>query len=618
MYVLGTAGHVDHGKSALIRALTGTDPDRLREEKERGMTIDLGFAWMTLPGGREVSIVDVPGHERFISNMLAGVGGIDVALLVIAADEGVMPQTREHLAILDLIGVSSGIVVITKKDLVDKEWLELVFADAANVIKGTTLSRAPIVAVSAVTGEGLAELTQTIEKVLDTTPPKKDLGRPRLPVDRIFTIAGFGTVVTGTLIDGRFSLGQEVEIVPSGQRARIRGLQSHKKKVETAHPGNRVAINLTGVSTEQIERGQVVTTPGWLRPTSAMDARMRLLASVKSPLPHNAEIEFYSGSAEAPGVIRLLEKNDLPPGESTWVQIVTRKPVPVVKGDPFVVRSPNDTLGGGAIVQTHASRHRRFYEPTLRKLAALEKGSAEEIFLTVLRAGEPADLESLTPRTNLNAGEVEAVVQKLISEKQIFQLAGKGGRAVLISAGGYGQKKDQAIEAARNYHQQFPLRHGIPKEELRSRLKTAPQPFLGLLNLLIQDSVLVEEGAAVRLPSFQPALTREQEQSVEKFLQTLVENPYSPPSENLPGEEVLGYLQEQGKVVRVSADVVFSKAAFDEMVKRTIEEIRTRGKITLAEVRDVFQTSRKYAMALLEYLDEKKITRRVGDERFLK
>ncbi len=618
MYVLGTAGHVDHGKSALIKALTGTDPDRLREEKERGMTIDLGFSWLKLPSGREVSIVDVPGHERFISNMLAGVGGIDVALLVIAADEGPMPQTREHLAILDLIGVSSGIVVITKKDLVDKEWLELVEMEAAGLIKGTTLAGAPIVTASAVTREGLDGLLTTIDRVLDSTSPKKDLGRPRLSIDRIFTISGFGTVVTGTLIDGSISVGQEIEVAPSGLKARIRGLESHKKKVEKAVPGSRVAVNLSGVATEQLERGQVVTTPGWLRPTTAVDAKLRLLASLKSPLSHNVEVAFYAGAAEAIGTLRLLETNELAPGGTGWAQIVLKKPVAVVKGDPFVIRSPNETLGGGKIIETHAVRHRRFYEPTLNKLAALDKGSPEEVFLTVLQAGEPVELEGILTRTNLEPAEIEGVVERLIASGRLFVLSGKGRKAVLLSAPGYERKKSAALEAATNYHNQFPLRPAMPREELRSRLKIPPQPFLGFLGLLLRDGSLVEAGGGVRLASFRPRLTGEQEKAISQFLELLARSPYSPPSDSLPGEEVLSFLVEEGKVVRVAPDVVFAKAAYEDMVNRTVAEIKARGKITVAEVRDIFQTSRKYAVALVEHLDEAKITRRVGDERFLR
>ncbi len=315
MYVLGTAGHIDHGKSLLVKALTGIDPDRLREEKERGMTIELGFAWLKLPSGREVSIVDVPGHERFVRHMLAGVGGIDLALLIIAANEGVMPQTREHLAILDLIGVRRGIVVITKKDLVDDELLSLVRMEIEELIAPTTISGAPIVAVSALTGAGLPELISAIDKLLDATEPRPDLGRPRLPIDRIFTMAGSGTVVTGTLIDGSLSVGQEVEIVPSALKSRLRGLQTHKSKIDIAVPGNRVAANLVGVTTNQLQRGDVVTRPGWLLPADLLTVKLKLISYLKRPLRHGAEVSFHSLAAEAMAKVRLLEGDELRPGD---------------------------------------------------------------------------------------------------------------------------------------------------------------------------------------------------------------------------------------------------------------------------------------------------------------
>src|SRR6266542_3134206 len=314
MYTVGTAGHVDHGKSTLIEALTGIDPDRLREEKERGMTIDLGFAWLTLPSGREISIVDVPGHERFIKNMLAGVGGIDAALLVVAADEGVMPQTREHLDILTLLGIERGLVALTKKDLVDPEWLELVSDETAEALKTTSLASAKIVPVSALGGDGLPDLLSALDALLEQTAPKRDVGRPRLPVDRVFSLGGFGTVVTGTLLDGSLKLGQELEILPSGLKTRARGLQSHKEKVELAPPGRRVAINLGGVSTEEVQRGDVVAAPGALNATSAVDVRLRLLPDAPRPLANATSIGFHTGTAEAVGKVTLLDRDARKPG----------------------------------------------------------------------------------------------------------------------------------------------------------------------------------------------------------------------------------------------------------------------------------------------------------------
>ena len=313
MYVVGTAGHVDHGKSTLVEALTGIDPDRLAEEKERGLTIDLGFAWLRLPGGNEVSIVDVPGHERFVNNMLAGVGGIDLALLVVAADESVMPQTREHLAILDLLQIRRGLVAVTKRDLVDDDWLELVVADVEDVVRGTVLDGAPVVTVSATTREGLPQLVSTIEDLLDETPPKRDLGRPRLPIDRAFTISGFGTVVTGTLTDGNLAVGQQLELAVSGRSTRVRGLQSHRSKVEEAIPGVRVAANLTGVQAESISRGEVLTTPGWLKPSTAIDVHLRVIPDAPHPVRHNMFVTVHTGSSEAIARVRLLEEDAVRP-----------------------------------------------------------------------------------------------------------------------------------------------------------------------------------------------------------------------------------------------------------------------------------------------------------------
>ncbi|MCY3639204.1 MAG: selenocysteine-specific translation elongation factor, partial [Chloroflexi bacterium] len=311
MYVIGTAGHVDHGKSTLVEALTGIDPDRLREEKERGMTIDLGFAWLQLPSGNETSIVDVPGHERFVNNMLAGVGGIDLALLVVAADESVMPQTREHLAILDLLRVERGLVAVTKRDLVDEDWLELVIADVEDTLKGTMLESAAIYPVSAMTGEGLPELIAAIDAMLDDTPPKRDVGRPRLPIDRAFTISGFGTVVTGTLIDGKISTGQDVELVVAGKSTRIRGLQTHKKGQTEAQPGTRVAANIINISQDEVARGEVLTTEGWMRPTDAMDVRLRVIPDAPHALRHNMYITVHTGSSEVVGRLRLPERDVL-------------------------------------------------------------------------------------------------------------------------------------------------------------------------------------------------------------------------------------------------------------------------------------------------------------------
>ena len=419
MFVLGTAGHIDHGKSLLVQALTGIDPDRLREEKERGMTIELGFAWLKLPSGREVGIVDVPGHERFIKNMLAGVGGIDLALLIVAANEGVMPQTREHLSILDLIGVRRGIVAITKKDLVDADILSLVRMEVEELIKDTALSQSPVMAVSAVTGEGLPELVASIDKMLSLTEPRPDLGRPRLPIDRIFTMSGAGTVVTGTLIDGSLTVGQEVEIVPSGLKSRLRGLQTHKSKIETAAPGSRVAANLVGINTGELQRGDVVTIPGWLTPARMMTVKLNLISYLKRPLRHGTEVSFHTLAAETMAKVRLLEADELNPGDSTWAQLVLERPVAAIKGDRYIIRSPMETLGGGVIVEAQAKRLRRFRPEIIENLKAREGGTSEDAILALLEAKQPLELTALVTLSNLPAEKAQVAIESLIQEGKI-------------------------------------------------------------------------------------------------------------------------------------------------------------------------------------------------------
>ncbi len=617
MYVIGTAGHVDHGKSTLVHALTGIDPDRLPEEKARSMTIDLGFAWLRLPSGEEVSIVDVPGHERFVRNMLAGVGGIDIALLVIAADEGVMPQTREHLAILDLLQVKKGIVVITKKDLVDKEWLELVTADVTEVLKDTVLAGSTIVAVSGVTREGLPELVSTIQKTLVETPPKKDIGRPRLPIDRIFTISGFGTVVTGTLIDGTLTLGQEVEMVPGDLRARVRGLQTHRTRIEVAQPGSRVAANLSGVAPDDLRRGQVVTTPGWLRASLALDARLRTIKDIPHPLQHNSAVTFHTGTSESTARVRLLDTEQLQPGEECWVQIRLDDPIPVVKGDRFILRSSQGTLGGGEVVEPFAKRHQRFSASTLSRLAGLERGSPEDALLAALEAHEPCNLNTLVSLGNLSAETTRSALEALVQKRRVVAL-GENQGAVYYSAVGWERLTRRAREGLEAYHRQFPLRKGSPKEELRSRLGLNPQVFNLALSRLLSQGTLLEDGALVRLPSHQPRFSPQQQQAVSAYLRALESSRYSPPTDLPLDSELLNALVEQGRVVKVSEDVVFAASVYEEMVQRIVQETKARGKITVAEVRDLFGTSRKYALALMEHLDQQRITRRIGDERVLR
>ena len=615
MFVLGTAGHIDHGKSVLVHALTGIDPDRLSEEKARGMTIDLGFAWLKLPGGREVGIVDVPGHERFVKNMLAGVGGIDLALLVIAANESVMPQTREHLAILDLLAVPRGIAVITKKDLVDEEWLGLVRMEVEELLTPTVLTGSPIVVVSALTGEGLPELTATIDRMLDETPARKEAKRARMPIDRVFTMAGAGTVVTGTLLDGPLSVGDEVEVMPAGLKSRLRGLQTHRSRIETAEPGSRVAANLVAVTTSQLQRGDTLARPGWLKPTTMLSARLRLLDYVRRPLKHNARLSFYTGAAEAVARIRRLEGEQLKPGETAWVQLLLDRPVAALNGDHFIIRSTTDTYGGGRITDAHASRLRRFRPDVIDGLNIKEGGSTEEVVLALLDANRPTSPSAVSERSGLPRAEVASAIDSLIDQGEVVRI-GQQEDSTLFTWSGWQKLADRAAGLVRDYHGRFPTRPGIPRGELANKLvsKTHSQP---VLTALVGQGIVVEDGPNVRLPEHRVHLSRVQEDSMDQFLKSLKESPYNPPATLIPEPDVLSLLIEQREVVKVAEGVVFSTAAYDAMVERVTAHIGEQGKVSLAEVRDMFATSRRYAQGLLEYLDSKKVTRRVGDERVL-
>jgi len=620
MFVIGTAGHVDHGKSTLVQALTGIDPDRLREEKERGMTIDLGFAWLKLPNGVEISIVDVPGHERFIKNMLAGVGGVDVALLVVAADEGVMPQTREHLAILDLLGIQPGVVAITKADLVDADWLELVQADIAETLVGTTLEGSPLVACSAVTGEGLPELLAALEIGIGLATPRRDIGRPRLAIDRAFSIAGFGTVVTGTLIDGVLKAGQEVVIEPGGLRSRIRGLQSHKHKVEHAEPGSRAAVNLTGIATEELHRGMVLTTPQWIQPTTAVDVRVQTVRDLPRPLRHNSQATFHTGAAEVPAKVRLLDADELEPGETGWAQIRLLEPAAVVKGDSFVLRSPNETLGGGNVVDSHPKRHRRHNAGTLASLASLARGTPSDTLYEVLAKHEPADLVTLTREMDVGADAVRATLLELLTEGRALLLGGDlpAAGVAVYSLAGFQRVSDRALDAIRAFLKEHPLRAGMPREELKSKLGVSAKIFNHMVERWLIAGTLQERGVTLASPDHVAVLSAQQRAEAGRFLAVVRANPYAPAVEIMPSRELVAYLAESGEIVPVADTVVFDAAAYGRMVEAIVGHLREHGSITLAQVRDLFGTSRRYAQAVLEQLDDRRVTRRVGDERVLR
>ncbi len=621
MFVIGTAGHVDHGKSTLVKALTDIDPDRLPEEKEREMTVDLGFAWMTLPSGREVSIVDVPGHERFIKNMLAGVGAIDLALLIVAADESVMPQTLEHLAILDLLRIRRGLVVVTKADLVDDELVQLVMAEVEDALVDTSFAGCRMIAVSAYTGQGLDELKGAIDGILDDTETRRDLGRPRLPIDRSFTVSGFGTVVTGTLIDGAMAVGQQVELSPSGVSARIRGLQSHKSRMDASAPGVRLALNLSGISRDDVMRGEVLTNPGWLQASRRVDARLRMVRGAPHALKHNEGVTFHLFTSETTGRVRLLDADRLPPGAEGWVQILLDDPVPMVKGDFFVLRSSEDTLGGGQVADpSPRRRHRRFAADVLERLTTLDAGADEDVIITLADQLGPCSVRTLSQRSNLSEAEVLERLAELTAQGETVALGelGASADAVVYSRRGWDIVRNQAQVALQTYHNQYPLRRGAPPQELRSRLKLPQAVYVRAAARLGDEGVVLDDGGLVKTPEHRVELSDGQQAAAAKYLRALADEPWSPPTDWPIDAELLNYLQDRGDVVKVNETVVFTTAAYQDMAAQVVKHLEANASVTVADARTIFGTSRKYVLPLLEYLDQQRITRRVGDERVLR
>ena len=620
MYVIGTAGHVDHGKSALVEALTGTNPDRLREEQERGLTIELGFAWLTLPSGRDISIVDVPGHVRFVRHMLAGVGAIDLALFVVAADESVMPQTREHLEILDLLEVRHGVVAITKCDLVEDSWIDLVEEEMGALLAPTSLAGAPVVRVSATTGQGLGELQQTLDRALDGVPQPRDIGRPRLGIDRVFTMSGFGTVVTGTLLDGRLHVGESVEAVPDGPTARIRGLQTHRTERDEAEPGTRVAVNLSGLATEDLRRGQVLVPPGRLAPSLTLDARVRVLGH--RPLRHNLRVALHAGADEVQGRVRILggpshegRDDEIDAGAEGWCQLVLSRPVAVVPGDLFVLRVSDRTIAGGRVVETNPPRHRRNDPVTIERLEARAEGTPESQVQAALERLEPCPAAAVAAAVELDGAAFDEALAALVQGGAARELAVAGGEPVYITAGGLSRLASQIDRALERHEQEHPLRFAMSREELRSRLGMAQREFAAVLAAL--DEGLALRGDGVARAGWEPSLTAAQRRTAGELLASLTEGGAAPPRIDVD-PELLAYLEGSGAAVDCGDGVVMASEAFESAQQAVIELLRADGTGTLADLRDALKTNRRAAQALLETLDRRGVTRREGDARVLR
>lgn len=621
MHVIGTAGHVDHGKSSLVQALTGIDPDRLKEEKEREMTIDLGFAWMkSVESKEEIGIVDVPGHRDFIENMLAGIGGIDLALLVIAVDEGVMPQTKEHLAIIDLLEVKRGIIALTKIDLIDDEdWIELVTLDISEAVTGTIMEEAPIIAVSAHTGVGIDLLKETIWGELASVEEKIDRGQPRLPVDRVFSLAGFGTIATGTLLDGKLTVGQVIEVEPSSISGRIRGLQTHKTKIETAQPGSRVAVNISGIDKDAISRGDVVALPGTLSGTILCDASYKHLLEASEPLRHNQEVKFFSGASEVVARTRVIGAKAINPGTSGWLQLAFRESVALKKSDHYILRrpSPAATLGGGTVLDPHPGRrHRRFKTDVIDRFSTLERGLPSEIMTETLNQYGLMAKEDLIARSGLSQLEGNAILCQLLDTKQVRQVDN-----LYATSFSWERFLEKAVLILESYHSKTPLRIGMPREELRSRLGLASSQFNILLIDLSNINSIELIGKLVKLPEHKITFSARENQKIEKLMSKFNELGVNSPSVKIAksyvGEDVYFALLDLGDLKAVSPDVVYRSEDYKHYIQLVINYLEENERISAGELRDLLKTSRKYAIAILEHLDDKGVTRRVGDERYL-
>ncbi len=618
MKVIGTAGHIDHGKSTLVRRLTGIDPDRLDEEKRRGMTIDLGFAWLTLPSGVEASIVDVPGHERFVKTMVAGAGGVDVALLVVAADEGIMPQTREHLDILDVLGVRYGVVALTKCDLVDEEWRELVAEEVREELVGSSLEGSSVVPVSAQSGEGLDRLLQALDSALAASPAPRDRGRPYLPIDRAFSVAGFGTVATGTLHDGTVTEGMELTLLPAGRRVKVRGLQTHRKQVDEATAGARVAVNLYGLNASDLQRGDVLAAPGAVAVTQRADVWLRVARSAPHALRHGMTVMAHVGAAEGATTLALFERAELPPGESGWGQLRFETPQAITRDEPFVLRlpAPARTVGGGIITDT-APRHRRSDRSALKRLSDLMSPNQHDRVRAAVTAASPLSIESIELRAGLTRAETSSALQELTTDGSVVRVGQR-----YLSKEGWDRLEREVEEALSGYHARHPLALGMAREELRTRVGWRFAGWADVLECLADRGIVRVSGARVAA-SGHGGGTGSRRAEADAVKELLTATPYAPPGATVLMAEtgadaaLLQAMVEEGEIVRVDTGLYFERAALDTVKRTAVEAIRAEGSLTVSTLRDRLGTSRKYALSLLEFLDSERVTRRIGDERVL-
>jgi selenocysteine-specific elongation factor len=627
--IVGTAGHIDHGKSTLVEALTGTHPDRLEEEKRRGITIDLGFAFLEERGVR-FGFVDVPGHERFVKNMLAGTSGIDVVLLVIAADEAIKPQTREHFDICRLLGIERGVIALTKSDLVDSDTAELVRLELEDFVKGSFLEGAPILPVSAKSGQGLAQLKNALFEQAQKVHEKQLDHYFRVPIDRSFPVKGFGTVVTGTLISGQIATGGEVELLPEKRLLRVRGLQTGGNTVERAQAGQRTAVNLAGIEHTAIQRGMVIAAPGRFTKTLRMDARLELLPSAP-PLKNRATVHFHAGTAETIAAILLYDKPELLPGESAFVQLRASNEVVVARGDRFIVRqfSPVITIGGGQILDPLARRPTRKDTGRLAFLQTLERGANEQIlFAVVQRNILGVGQEEIIARTGWREGEVRAAAENLAKSGAVRLVSSEP--LLLLAEPVFQEIAKKVLLRLDAFHKENPLSPGIPRQELRAAVgrRVRAETFRAVLEHLASQNKLLLQGELVKKPGSEVTLTAEEAQAKRQIEQAFANAGLAVPSvkevltqlaiESRRAEKILQILLREQVLVRVSAELIFHREALARLPGLLQNYKKSKGeRIGVPTFKELTGISRKYAIPLLEYLDRQRLTRRTGDERVI-
>ncbi|WP_066507046.1 selenocysteine-specific translation elongation factor [Abyssisolibacter fermentans] len=630
--IIGTAGHIDHGKTTLIRAITGRETDRLVEEKERGITIELGFTYFDLPSGRRAGIIDVPGHEKFIKNMLAGVIGMDIVVLVIAADEGVMPQTKEHLDILNMLGIKKGVVALNKADMVDEEWMELVIEDVRDSLEDTFLEDSPIISVSSIDKTGINELVSIIDDMTEIVEQRDVNETPRLPVDRVFTMTGFGTIVTGTLIEGTVSVGDEVEIYPKGLTSKIRSIQVHGQSNTTAYAGQRVAVNLAGLKKKQIDRGNVISTVGAMKSTMMLDVKITLLKHSTRIIENRTRVRLYIGSSEVMCRVVLIDRETLTPGESCFAQLRLEEEISAKRKDKFIIRfySPMTTIGGGVVLEANPPKRKRFDDSVIKELHLKEKGDDDEVIEKIIKekSTEFPSIKKIATLTAIKEDKINSIISKLESNGKIltFRLIND---IHVIHVDYYIYLKEAITNYLNTYHEENPLKMGILKEELRSKFlrNIKSNVFDKFISNITSEKLIKLTNDKLSLLNFEVKYSDKQKEIKEEISKYYLENEFSPDKRDQIIDSLRFNKNETNKVfdamidgeelIKIKEDIYIHRAAYNKALNKLFEYSSKNETIALSDFRDILNTSRKYAMYLLEYFDEKKITKRKGDFRII-